>query len=136
MAIHPSRLAKHIGDLPPGQCIEVLEILCSGFEKKYLKAFQACPSPWKKKRRGVSTGLAVPNMAAVQQYVDVFTVILSHIPLDTWSGRTKEKALAVLQRLNVEICMPFLETVPSLVNIRPLIARPKLELFHLYFLAP
>ena len=125
-----SLLAKHLRELPPGQCVDILESLCHHFQEKGLAKLQACcvgKAPKRKKRKKdrrmsigttstVTTGDDGCLVAAVQKFADLFGIFLSHIPLETFTGRVGERAMSLLQRLHSEVCLPFLEACPSLVS--------------------
>ena len=132
-ALHPaveSLLAKHLRDLPPGQCVDTLESLCHHFQEEWLPKLQACcvgRAPKRKKRKkdgrtsiGATSTVTTDDggylAAAVQKFVDLFGIVLSHIPLETFTGRVGERAISLLQRIHSEVCLPFLEACPSLVS--------------------
>lgn len=125
-----SLLAKHLRELPPGQCVDIMESLCHHFQENWLPKLQACcvgEAPKRKKRKkdgrmstgatsAATTGGCEGLVAAVQKFVDLFGIVLSHIPLETFTGRVGERAISLLQRIHSEVCLPFLEACPSLVS--------------------
>ena len=125
-----SLLAKHLRELPPGQCVDTLESLCNHFQEKWLPKVQACcfgKAPKRKKRKkdeqmsigatsAVTAGDGGYLVAAVQKFMDLFGIVLSHMPLETFTGRVGERAISLLQRIHSEVCLPFLEACPSLVS--------------------
>ena len=125
-----SLLAKHLRELPPGQCVDILESLCHHFQENWLPLLQGCcvgevPKRKKRKKDGrmsigvtsrATTGRCEGLVAAVQKFVDLFGIVLSHIPLETFTGRVGKRAILLLQRIHSEVCLPFLETCPSLVS--------------------
>lgn len=120
-----SRLGRHVRELPPGRCVEIVEFFCEKFEGAFLPRLKACDeTPRKRKRRKLShdaptlkDGSLQSIVAAAQRFIDIFAAVISHISLDTWGGRYKGRALEVLQRLQSNICQPFLELAPSFVSI-------------------
>ena len=122
-----SLLAKHLRELPPGQCVDILESLYHHFQENWLPLLQGCcvgevPKRKKRKKDGrmsigaTTTGGCEGLVAAVQKFVDLFGIVLSHIPLETFTGRVGERAILLLQRIHSEVCLPFLEACPSLVS--------------------
>lgn len=120
-----SLLTKHLRELPPGQCVDILESLCHHFQENWLPLLQGCcvgEAPKRKKRKkdgrmSISvTGRCEGLVAAVQKFVDLFGIVLSYVPLETFTGRVGERAIVLLQRMHSEVCLPFLEACPSLVS--------------------
>ena len=125
-----SLLAKHLRELPPGQCVDILESLYHHFQENWLPLLQGCcvgevPKRKKRKKDGqmsigvtsrATTGGCEGLVAAVQKFVDLFGIVLSHIPLETFTGRVGERAILLLRRIHSEVCLPFLEACPSLVS--------------------
>ena len=131
-------LAKQLRELPPGQCVDILESMCQYFEEKCLPKLQThcgvevphgVEVPQRKKKikkggvmvseyaTGTTGGVLGCLVAAVQKFADMFGIVLSHIPLEMFTGRFGEKAVGLLQRLQSGVCLPFLEACPSFVSL-------------------
>ena len=125
-------LAKQLRELPPGQCVDILESMCQYFEEKCLPKLQThcgVEVPQRKKKvekggamlsdyaTGTTGGVLGCLVAAVQKFADMFGIVLSHIPLETFTGRVGERAVGLLQRLQSGVCLPFLEACPSSVSL-------------------
>ena len=136
-------LANQLKVLPPGQCVDILESLCQYFQEKCLPKLQthggvARKRKTKKGRQTLSeydTGTTGGGLdCLVEKFVDIFGIVISHIPLETFMGRFGERALALLQRLHSGVCLPFLEACPSLVSSMKPIATNLTVLDNIYLI--
>ena len=91
--------------LPPGQYLEVLELLLSHLAKRCgdiakLKANVRLDS----------------SLAPLKRAADILTLVLSHHPDGFWSSKQKEKALQLLQSLVDDVLHPLLSACPEKVR--------------------
>ena len=118
----PSSFSSCVNELPPGQCVEIMELLCQLFQEKYLSKLRVYQDGAKRKRRRKSDAIEVDDIdfdslaPVILRYVDLFAVVLSNLPLDMWSSRLAGRAHTLLQEVHSNICLPFLDLCPSLVS--------------------
>ena len=114
-------LAKQISSLPPGQCVEILDLLCQYFvERTALDTTHRTgnqptdkdlSSPKKSPKShplSLSEPLVIKLIPSLEKAADIVRVFLSHIPSITWTGRYREKAVRSLLRLHTKVCLPSL----------------------------
>ena len=89
--------AECVSVLPPGQCAEVLELIV-------FHLIKVCCD--------VASASLEALMPPLERMVEISTLVLSHLPLDFWSGKQREKAHQLLQDLINVVVLPLLKTCP------------------------
>ena len=108
-----------IGDqlsiLPPGQSVEILEIVNKHILKKYLAKCNdgGCVQA---DSTELSASPRYQDVSLLERTVDIARVVLSHSAPAIWAGREKEKALLLLQNLSEDICSPLLSKAATSVS--------------------
>ena len=77
-----------VSKLPPGQCIEVLELLHSHLIRSCDKIVRL--------EAGKRLDSLLPPL---ERAVDILSLVLSHLPVGFWSSKLKDKASQLLQNL-------------------------------------
>ena len=125
------RLSQSVCELPPGQCVSLLEQLQRDFHVGFLSKL---PPPGhtprekrrKKKRRSEGGRAALLTacevsealVAALIKGADIFSVVLLHLPLSVWSseGLHRDRAVATLMAVQRDVCLPLLEAAWVMVR--------------------
>ena len=100
-------LGSKVTELPPGQCVEVLQLLVGHLkETVHSEGFTSPPSDME------VDGSAVPDPTCVlpglERAVDVCGVVLASLPHALWSGLCKEKATTLVVTLHSAVSLPLL----------------------------
>ena len=123
-------MSRSVSELPPGQCVSLLEQLQRDFQDGFLSKLPPPDhTPWKrrkKKRRSeggratLSTACEVSEglVAALVKGVDIFSLILVHLPLSVWSseGLHRDRAVAALMAVQRDVCLPLLAAARVVVR--------------------
>ena len=125
------RLSQSVCELPPGQCVSLLEQLQRDFHVGFLSKL---PPPGhtprekrrKKKRRSEGRRAALLTacevsealVAALVKGACIFSVVLLHLPLSVWSseGLHRDRAVATLMAVQRDVCLPLLEAAWVMVR--------------------
>ncbi len=95
-------LVKHISSLPPGQCVEIMELFHRYFTQRVTFGGSG---------GGVSVGEppVVNLVPSLEKAADIVYVVLSNAPLSVWTSHLKGKALDALLKLHSEVSLLFLQ---------------------------
>ncbi|XP_064399775.1 uncharacterized protein LOC135346168 [Halichondria panicea] len=95
-------LVKHISSLPPGQCVEIIELFHRYFTQRVTFGEGGV---------GVSVGEppVVTLVPSLEKAADIIGVVLSNAPLSVWTSHLKGKALEALLKLHSEVSLLFLQ---------------------------
>lgn len=97
-------LVKHISTLPPGQCIEILNLFHRYFTKQVTFGESGGD--------GLSLSeqpLLIKRIPSLEKAADMLCVLLDNVPSSVWTSHLKGKALEALLKLHRDVCLPFLE---------------------------